>query len=85
MPQITCAISLPNLQLLQTITKPCTCIRKVITHTMHVSVIPYSLNFSRGKYFAVLPNSAQKINFSWSSFQPCLASVMNMKFRGRKL
>ena len=47
--------------------------------------IPYSLKFLRVKYFAILPNSAQKqIKISWSSFQPrCLASVVNLNFRGR--
>ena len=63
----------------------CSYIVQVLTMTM---TIPYNLKFSRIKYFAVLPNSAQKqkfswIKFSWSSFQPCLASVMNLKFRGR--
>ena len=36
--------------------------------------------------FCSSPNLAQKkllwIKFSWSSFQPCLASVMNLKFVG---
>ena len=47
-------------------------------------ILPYSLKFSRIKYFKVLPNSAQKQIFTdkilWSSFQPRLASVMNLKF-----
>ena len=47
--------------------------------------IPYSL---RSKYFTVLPNSAQKqilwIKSSWSSFQPRIASVMNLNFTGKK-
>ena len=47
-----------------------------------------SLKFSRGKHFMVLPKSAQKqiftIKFLCSSFQPCLASVMNLKFCRRK-
>ena len=52
-----------------------------------MKAILYSLKFSRKKYFVVLPNSAQKqilrIKFSWYSFQPRLASIMNLKFRGR--
>ena len=59
------------------------------THTSSsrlYTYVSYSLKFSRVKYFMVLPISAQKTssNFSWSSFQPCLASVMNLKFCGRK-
>ena len=50
--------------------------------------LPYSLKFSRGKYFMVLPNSAQKqisqIKFSWSNIQPRNAAVMNLKFHRRK-
>ena len=58
------------------------------TKKLQLQGIPYSLKFLRINYFAVLPNSAQKqfflwIKFSWSSFQPHLASVMNLKFRGR--
>ena len=48
----------------------------------------YSLKFSRGKYFVVLPNSAQKqisqIKFSWSNLQSHNAAVMNLKFHRRK-
>ena len=49
--------------------------------------IPHSLKFSRGKHFTDLPNSTtiSWIKFSWSNFWPCLASVMNLKFHGRKL
>ena len=54
---------------------------------LQLEQIPYSLKFWRGKYFVVLPNSAQKQIFtdkiSWSNFQPRIAAVMNLKFRGR--
>ena len=38
----------------------------------------YGLKFSRIKYFMVLDK------ISWSSFQPCIASVMSLKFHKRK-
>ena len=42
--------------------------------------IPYGLNFQ-----ILLKNQFSRIIFLWSSFQPCLASVMNLKFHRRKV
>ena len=46
-----------------------------VYHNVMYMYLPYSLKFSRGNYFTVLRN----LKYSWSSFQPLLASVINVE------